>query len=50
VATNPHKSGSRRAKWFGKLKTGMAVTEAVKDGVRATYLQRMAARKIVKLG
>lgn len=46
---NPHASGSRRAGWFAKLKTGMTVEEAVKAGVRATYITRMATRKVVKL-
>jgi hypothetical protein len=50
ATANPHKAGSRRAKWFAKLKTGMTVADAVKEGVRATYITRMAARKIVKLG
>lgn len=47
---NPHAAGSRRADWFAKLKTGMTVADAVKAGVRSTYLARMAAGKIVKLG
>jgi hypothetical protein len=47
---NPHAAGSRRAGWFAKLKTGMTVADAVKACVRSTYLARMAAGKIVKLG
>ena len=47
---NPHAEGSRRAKWFASLKTGMTVAEAVKTGVRAIYLRRMAAAGVVKLG
>jgi hypothetical protein len=48
--SNPHASGSRRARWFNQLKTGMAVEDAIKAGVRSIYLQRMAARKIILVG
>jgi hypothetical protein len=48
--SNPHASGSRRARWFNQLKTGMTVEDAVKAGVRSIYLQRMAARKIIFVG
>jgi hypothetical protein len=48
--SNPHVAGSRRARWFKQLKTGMTVAEAVKLGVRSVYLQRMAARKIILIG
>ena len=48
--TNPHAGGSRRAGWFKQLKSGMTVEEAVKLGVRSVYLERMAARKILKIG
>jgi hypothetical protein len=47
--TNPHAAGSRRASWFKQLKNGMTVDEAVAAGVRGIYLQRMAARKVIKL-
>lgn len=47
--TNPHAAGSRRAGWFKQLKSGMTVEEAVKAGVRSIYLQRMAAKEIIKL-
>jgi hypothetical protein len=48
--TNPHAEGSRRAGWFKQLKTGISVDDAVKVGVRLIYLQRMAIRKIIKIG
>jgi hypothetical protein len=50
VDKNPHAAGSRRAGWFAKLKTRMTVADAVKAGVPSTYLARMAAGKIVKIG
>jgi hypothetical protein len=46
---NPHKAGTRRHTWFKLLKTGMSVVEAVKAGVRSTYLQRMHASGVIKL-
>ncbi len=47
--TNPHAAGSRRAGWFKLLKTGMTVEDAVKAGMRSIYLQRMAAKEVIKL-
>jgi hypothetical protein len=48
--SNAHAAGSRRANWFKQLKTGMTVDDAVAAGVRGIYLQRMAARAIIKIG
>jgi hypothetical protein len=48
--SNPHAAGSRRADWFKQLKNGMTVDNAVKTGVRAIYLERMAAKGVVKIG
>jgi hypothetical protein len=46
---NPHKAGTKRHGWFKLLKTGMSVVDAVKAGVRSTYLQRMSASGVIKL-
>jgi hypothetical protein len=47
--SNPHAAGSRRAGWFKLLKNGMTGDDAVNLGLRSIYLERMAARKIIKL-
>jgi hypothetical protein len=47
--SNPHATGSKRHKWWAKLKTGMAVADAVAAGVRSIYLHRMAARGHLKI-
>jgi hypothetical protein len=47
---NLHAAGSRRAGWFKLLKTGMSVEDAVAAGVREIYLQRMAAKGVIKIG
>ena len=47
---NPHAEGSKRAKWFQQLKTGMPVEEATAAGVRSTYLHRMVRSGVLKIG
>jgi hypothetical protein len=48
--SNPHEAGSKRHQRWSKLKTGMAVADAVAAGVPSIYLKRMAARGLLKMG
>ncbi len=50
-----HALDQRRKKGLGRarhrcLKSGMTVAEAVELGVRSIYLQRMATKRVIKIG